>query len=45
MSFLISQFDFMQQSVTKGYVQILALLRRDRAAAKDPAGIQKSQAE
>lgn len=30
---------------TKGYVQILAALRRDRAAAKDPAEIQKSQAE
>lgn len=30
---------------TKGYVQILATPRRDRAAAKDPAGIQKSQAE
>lgn len=31
--------------MTKGYVQILDVLRRDRAAAKDPAGIQKSQAE
>lgn len=38
-------FFYVTEFKTKGYVHILAALRRDRAAAKDPAGIQKSQAE
>jgi len=43
--FHVSIWFYVTEFKTKGYVQILAALRRDRAAAKDPAGIQKSQAE